>query len=982
MLYLSHRIDRLVDFLAERLWAADNNPFQRRWILLPSRINQQWLLSALSQRKKGGALLGLEMMSWRDALVKLSRLIPGDLELRLSLLQLFEKKDLPSAFAPLAQWLQAESGETLRKISLSRILSCQILEAGFYGLESSCEWQKELMRALTVDGPWRFPDQLLESAAPPSADLHCFCIDEMPDKAWDFFLRGGAAIYQFSPCKMYWGDLCSERERGQLIRKWGKAKNVEEFEGYLKDTHPLLSNWGKLGRKAMQHFEDLESVEAYEMQGEASLLQKLQRDLLELRTLQDHPREEIAPDGSLEVVQAGSSRLRELEILRERLLAWFQRTQAAPADVLVLAPDIKTYEPLIHFVFGDELALRIGPISALSSNLFLQGLLLFFSLASGRWEADLVLELFENRSFREKQSLEDLELLRSWMQDAKIRSGWEDKQGNWTEGLRRMLLSLACLFPEDSALQVRNLDFGQADKLEQFLELLQMLRKRAAQFEARETRLLREWAELLSETAEELFKPETREKEPFTRFLQELFSAAEKFPDDHFSWPILQSLFEDACQGEATSYQAHLWQAVQFSSLQPGVLRPAKAVFLLGMESDHFPRQQLLGSFQWDSPVPKSVDRDRYLLLQVLFAAKEHLSISYCHISPDDGKEVEVALPVQELLQTVDLFYCLEKKMILAYPARRRDFSSIRPTPFWPRVSLAQEPLQYDLKELFACAKNPWKFFLQKTLGVHLREELLFSEMRTEDFELPIYVKRDLVLASLHQPLDELLERRAHLLPPGVFGEGERVKLEALSREWKEALNKWEVDFKEVHSIRFSPRCRAERSLKEGWIEAPALQLDLDGRQVQIVGELRNVVSSGLLLENGGTKWKLTLRHWPLLLVNLLYTKQKSAFLYSLASGSSFQWEIDARSALCRWLRYFALAKQSLSPLIAPWAEIFLLKGKEEWKSSAHEKLVAEEDRWIRWVAARADPLPLDSIWGKWSEPLQETFAELLHANV
>lgn len=963
MLYLSHRIDRLVDFLVKNL--IGKSPFQKRTVLLPSRLNQQWLMASLAKRMDGGALMGLEILTWRDALMRLSPRFPGEFELRLAIAELLEKRELP----PLADWI---GNKPERKGKLARILSRALFEAGFYGLKTDVKWQEELVRILSVEGPWRFPDQMLETAR-ISSELHLFGIDEMPQKAWDFFVRQKASIYLFSPCSLYWEDLSSDREKSALLKK---TANAEEIETYLNESHPLLANWGKVGRRTIRRLDALESVEAYDFEPKETFLHRLQQGLLELDAEGiTHP-----PDSSLEIAAAGSSKLREVQILRDRLLAYFKKTQCDPADVLVLAPDIKPYAPLIHFVFGDEMPYRIAPIDGLSSNLFLQGLFLFFDLAVADWEADGVFELFENRAFRGKQQLsaEDLELFRGWAEGARVRGGWGGKQSSWSEGLKRILLGLAQLLPDE---EIENLNLGQAEKLDRFLQLIEQLCTLFGPFRSQENRTLNEWGDLLSKLAEALFLPEEKEKELFSSFLRKLSTAAKKFPEALFSWQLIRSLFEDACQSAADSYQANLWQAVQFSSLQPGSIWPAKAIFLLGMESSSFPRKRAAGSFDWSLSSADPGDVDRYLLLQVLFAAQDHLTISYCHISEDDGKPVELALPLQEL-KIPPIFYpslpfdksLFESGLSYSMADYRAAVHAGKPAPFWPKAPSLESKRTIDLKEIALLAKNPWKFFLQKTMGIYLRKEPLFSELRSRDFELPVYTKRRLLFQSLTRPIEDVLKEKGHLLPPGVLNEGLQADLAFESREWKERLDKWGIDPKEIFSIRFSPRCKEARRLKEGWIEAPSLKVG----DIEIVGDLKQVAPSGLLIESSRSKCASALGHWPLLLVHLVHLGQKKASLFNLNKGGSSDWEIDAPSALERWIAYQLRAEESLSPLIKPWAELFLKNDFHEWSQKAHEALSKEEDPWVRWVALRASPCPLEKIWEEWSGFSRETFQELV----
>jgi exonuclease V gamma subunit len=296
----------------------------------------------------------------------------------------------------------------------------------------------------------------------------------------------------------------------------------------------------------------------------------------------------------------------------------------------------------------------------------------------------------------------------------------------------------------------------------------------------------------------------------------------------------------------------------------------------------------------------------------------------------------------------------------------------IKPAPFWPRVPRGEPKRTLDLKDLAAAVKNPWKFFLQKSLGIYLQKEPLFSDLRKEDFALPVYRKRDFLFAALTRPIDAVLKKKEHLLPPGVFGDRAQLELEAA--EWKGRLGKWEIDPHRIHSIRFSSRCKESRPLKDGWIEVPSLKVD----GIEIVGDLTGVAPSGLITEGKDSELLLALRHWPRLLVYLLYSGQKTVSLYSLEKETPCSWEIDAAPALRRFIAYQEKVEESLSPLIKPWAAAFLKDGFTEWSQKAHETLAKEEDRWIRWVALRATPCPLEAIWNEWNPIIRETFQEIL----
>ncbi|MEJ1249626.1 exodeoxyribonuclease V subunit gamma [Denitratimonas tolerans] len=194
-------------------------------------------------------------------------------------------------------------------------------------------------------------------------------------------------LYLPDPCREYWGGLSAEANaRGMAeLRAW-RADEAARIQAagsgdWLDDAqaHPLLARWGRLG----QHF--YASLPEWEARADirdhndradaapATLLARVQESVRRLQPdllfdAQPYPqRTDGESDAALAArraawwaprradpslrVHACHTRLRELEVLREALLDAVS-AGIAPGDIVVMAPDIAAYAPLLPSVFG------------------------------------------------------------------------------------------------------------------------------------------------------------------------------------------------------------------------------------------------------------------------------------------------------------------------------------------------------------------------------------------------------------------------------------------------------------------------------------------------------------------------------------------------------------------------------------------------------------------------------------------------------
>jgi len=167
------------------------------------------------------------------------------------------------------------------------------------------------------------------------------------------------SFYLLEPCEQFWGYISSVREQERTLRRAGKGASEAE-QLHLEKGNRLLASMGQLGRDFLLLLEDAgdwqESEPAlFAAPAGKDLLSCIQTDILDLkdRGPGEGPRKTISQQDDSVQVHSCHSPLRELEVLYDHLLDWFERDPGlAPRDILVMIPEIELYAPYIQAVFG------------------------------------------------------------------------------------------------------------------------------------------------------------------------------------------------------------------------------------------------------------------------------------------------------------------------------------------------------------------------------------------------------------------------------------------------------------------------------------------------------------------------------------------------------------------------------------------------------------------------------------------------------
>jgi exodeoxyribonuclease V gamma subunit len=117
---------------------------------------------------------------------------------------------------------------------------------------------------------------------------------------------------------------------------------------------------------------------------------------------------------------------------------------------------------------------------------------------------------------------------------------------------------------------------------------------------------------------------------------------------------VVVSILDEALSADSGRF-GHRSGALTISALEPMRAIPHRLIVLMGLDSQDFPRQQERAGFhlleqQRRLGDPSSTDQDRYVLLEALMSARQHLLISWNARDERKGEALPPAPPVQQWL--------------------------------------------------------------------------------------------------------------------------------------------------------------------------------------------------------------------------------------------------------------------------------------------------------------------------------------------
>ncbi len=539
--------------------------------------------------------------------------------------------------------------------------------------------------------------------------LHVFGISHLAPSEWAMLQAVArhrlVALYLPDPCIEYWAGLQSDLARLKALVAQD-ALPPEADELFLEQSHPLLASWGRIGQHLMlalsqsdhvrlevRHWKDEEKP-----LGTLNRLQGLQESLRRLDPRLIEPGQPGAKyaleDRSLRV-HVCHTRLRELEVLRDALLRErLENPALKPSDIVVMAPDIQAYVPLLGAVFGaaghheGALPYHLADVSVSRSHRLFTAFETLLALPQSRLTAPEVMDLLEVPEIARALGLDQagIDVLQGWLERSRVAwaldSAFRESFGvpgidehTFAWGIDRLLggyvfgesgdgVRVAYTFEDGSSLlPIEGVNGPQAEVIGALDRLLQQLA--ALRRDMSQARHASQWGARLTKLVDTLFRVDFGDAAArdavaqlyrFVRIIESETDADALDPLLEFS-VVREVLLERLAA--APERQRFLMGGITFCGMVPQRAIPFRVIAVLGLNDGDFPRAPSDGGLDLMARRPRIGDRDvrnddRYLFLETVMSARDVLHLSYVGEGVRDAKPRNPSTPLAELLNLFD----------------------------------------------------------------------------------------------------------------------------------------------------------------------------------------------------------------------------------------------------------------------------------------------------------------------------------------
>jgi exodeoxyribonuclease V gamma subunit len=705
-----------------------------------------------------------------------------------------------------------------------------------------------------------------------------------------------------------------------------------------------------------------------------TMLTRLQADLVAMRPIPPSTLD-CENDHTLQFHRMPSKR-REVEEIYNILLGIIDHHKddenpISPEDIVVMAPDIMEYAPYIESYFDREesiLHYRLMDIALPAHDPCIRAVRKLLSLIGSRWESATLKDILHSELVQKRLGIElnDAIKLQRWIDDNDVvwgmdkahhaesltqshcEGGIEIHQGTWDHFFERTLRGLVTVHEEgvqlgeNDILPYPKIDLNDAELLGKWIGMLKNLYRQLKSIESTKATLF-DWSKTLEELSIEFLGELSEEME---RIFRELRQLAIPFPTQIFNFEAVLEWFEQKFQKEKTSYREHHINSVRFCSLLPMRAIPAKVIVLCGMSEGAFPRvniettQNYLKGEESADPKPKSVDFDRYLMLETILSTRRYLVFTYSSLEP--------SLIINELLDLLNRYYTLDNKppneamsfdhafhryapqyfqngTLKSYsPSAYREaiaYTSANKAPlasFIPKFELTvtdtpSEEIFLPFKELERLAKSPLEFYYKHSLGIRLDEEIETKKERA--LTLHPIDKAVIPRQSLRGDAKEIIlkSKKSGNIPEGRFGEIAERAIEVQSATLRENLKKCGIEPENIFDYTFEKISFFPPGLPK----------------ITLSGTIENISPEGLILHKKNDDKASLYAFLPrILLFHYLVKEQnikaKPVIHFSGAGESISLTHSNPKDQIETYLCYWNEARVNPSPLAPEWIQSLL----------------------------------------------------------
>jgi exodeoxyribonuclease V gamma subunit len=516
--------------------------------------------------------------------------------------------------------------------------------------------------------------------------------------------------------------------------------------------HPLLATLGRDLRELQRSLPTNPSTDEYlgGREHPDTLLGWLQSDITANAVRPDG--RTLGDDDRSVQVHSCHGPARQIDVLREVLLGLLADDPTLePRDILVMCPDIETFAPLINADFGlgdvvrgahpaHRLRVRLADRSLIQTNPLLGVASQLLSLAGSRVTASEVLNLAQSAPVRSRFGFtdDDLESITRWVRQANIRWGFDQEHrqpfgvdfvhNTWRFGIDRVLAGVA--LSDDSHAWIGStlpLDDVSSNRVElagKLAEYVERLQRTVDSLNG--ARPLRDWLTALADGIGLLARVEDSDawqSSQVQREFAEVLATAGPRDDTIMRLPDIRALLGRHLAGRPTRANFRTG-TLTVCTMVPMRSVPHRVVCLVGLDDGVFPRLGIVDGDDVLARDPMTGERDirsedRQLLLDAIGAATEKLVITYTGSNEYSGQDRPPAVPLAELLDTLDITTTekVRDRLVVRHPLQPFDIRNVipgelgmppdRPFTFDPTVLRAASASTGERKEQPAFISGP-----------------------------------------------------------------------------------------------------------------------------------------------------------------------------------------------------------------------------------------------------------------------------------
>ena len=515
---------------------------------------------------------------------------------------------------------------------------------------------------------------------------------------------------------------------------WQSLAGVHGHIARREDTshrevgHPLLATLGRDLRELQRGLSDAVQTDEYlTAPGGArpdTLLGWLQSDIA-ANEVQPQGRT-LKPDDRSVQVHSCHGPARQIDVLREVLLGLLADDETLePRDILVMCPDIESYAPLIVAGFGlgdmikgvhpaHKLRVRLADRSLVQTNPLLGVASQLLALAGGRATSSEVLNLAQAAPVRARFGFTDdnLEDITRWVRQANIRWGFDREhrkpygvdfiQNTWRFGIDRVLAGVAMSDDSrawlDITLPLDDVSSNRVELAGQLAEYVDRLQHVVQSLTG--AKPLRQWLTALEDGIGLLARvddDDAWQTSQLQREFGDVLTNAGPRADTNMRLPDIRSLLDRHLAGRPTRANFRTG-TLTVCTMVPMRSVPHRVVCLVGLDDGVFPRIGVVDGDDVLARDPMTGERDirsedRQLLLDAIGATTDKLVITYTGANEYSGQERPPAVPLAELLDTLDLTteQKVREAVVVKHPLQPFDTRNVIPGKLVPN-----EPFTFD----------------------------------------------------------------------------------------------------------------------------------------------------------------------------------------------------------------------------------------------------------------------------------------------